>query len=189
MSMSIVIPPSVEPMTAADIAIPLRLDGSTFDAYINGTLIPAFRAKCENLLGRYLTTQTAELVLDAFPSDDVDLWVPDVQSVVSVKYLDVDGVQQTLASTDYALDADSTPCWLLPVTIWPTAGEFANAVRIRYTCGYGPAASDVPNNLKLWITAHVCQALQNPSGLDMSNLKTLPYLDALLDSERVWRVA
>jgi len=52
-----------------------------------------------------------------------------------------------------------------------------------------PAASDVPNNLKLWITAHVCQALQNPSGLDMSNLKTLPYLDALLDSERVWRVA
>lgn len=189
MSLILITPPSIEPLTAADIATPLRLDGSAFDAHINSLLIPVFRAEAEHRLSRRLITQTVELVLDAFPTDDVDLLLPDVQSIISVKYLDDAGVQQTLTSTAYALDGDSTPCWLLPVTTWPTAGDYANAVRIRYTVGYGPAASDVPSNIKLWIIAHVCQALDNPGALDTNNLRTLPYLDRLLDAERVWRVA
>lgn len=187
MSLITITPPAVEPLTAADMAIPARLDSSEFDAHINSVLIPAFRATAEHQLGRRLITQTVELVLDHFPVDDIDLILPDVQTIVSVKYIDSAGSQQTLLNTSYGLDADSLTCWLLPVSAWPATYDCANAVRVRYTVGYGPAGSDVPQTIRTWIMAHVCQALDNPAAIDTANLQTLPYLDRLLDAERIWR--
>jgi uncharacterized phiE125 gp8 family phage protein len=189
MALITVTEPAAEPVTASEIKASARIDGAEFDGQI-ALLIAAFRQQAEHSLGRRLITQTVDLVIDEFPSDsDIDLLLPCVQSVESVKYYDADGVQQTIDPAAYSLDSDSTPCWLLVIDDWPTTKDAANAVHVRYTVGYGDAPTDVPTNIRLWIIAHVCQALDNPSGLDTENLKTLPYLDRLLDAERVWRVA
>lgn len=183
--------PAAEPVLAADVKAAARIDsGNTaFDATLT-LLIPAMRRLAEARLGRRLITQTVELVLDAFPSVEIDLQLPDVQAITSVKYLDAEaGVETTLASTAYALDADSTPAWLLPAadTEWPDTYDSANAVRIRYTVGYGDAGSDVPADIRLWIIAHCVQALQAPAGVSAGAPAPLPYVDGLLDAYRVIR--
>lgn len=188
MPLIMITPPAVEPVTAADLAIPARLDSSEFDTHIDNVLVPTFRAEAEHRLGRRLITQTVELVLDCFPVyQDVDLLLPNVQNIVSVKYLDVSGAQQVVDAGTYLLDGSSTPCWLIPVSAWPATGNYANAVRIRYVVGYGPSGNDVPPNVRTWIMAHVIQALDNPCGLE-ENVQPLPYLDRLLDAETVLRV-
>ena len=181
--------PAAEPVTSAEVKSAARIDGSDFDGQIT-MAIAAFRRKAEHELGRRLITQTVELVIDAFPSDsDISLLVPGVQSVVSVKYYDSAGVLQTLDSAAYSLDAVNTPCWLIAVDSWPETKDVANAVRVRYIVGYGDAPADVPEGIRVWIAAHVCQVLDNPSGLDSANVKAMPYLDCLLDAYRSWLVA
>jgi len=181
MAIITITPPAVEPVTAAEIKASARIDGTEFDNEI-AVLIATFRRQAEHAQGRRLITQTVELVLDAFPSDtDIDLLFPCVQSVTSVKYYDAAGVQQTLSSSAYSLDSDSTPCWILVADSWPITKEVANAVRIRYVVGYGPSASDVPSGTRYWIIAQVCAALDK---------QTPPaWVDRLLDAETVHRVA
>lgn len=190
MATILITPPAIEPVSVADIKASARIDDASLDAQITA-LIPAFRLAAEHETRRKMITQTVELVLDAFPSSHIDLTLPDAQSITSIKYLDSAGVEQTLSGTVYQIDADSTPSRALLKfgQSWPTTQDVPNAVRVRFTVGYGPAAADVPSNSRLWITAHVCQALDNPGALDAQQVKTLPYLDRLLDAERVWATA
>lgn len=187
MPLTTIIAPATPPVLASDVKAFGRIDVD-FDSQI-AILIAAFTREAEHRLGRRLITQTVELVLDDFPSDDVDLVMPDVQSITSVNYVDSAGVTQTMPSTDYSLDAENTPCRLLPVESWPSTYDAANSVRIRYVVGYGPADTDVPENIKMWITAQVIQALDNPAGITEGKPTVLPYLDRLLDAETVWRAA
>ncbi len=171
--------PAAEPVTAAEVKTAARIDGAEFDSQIS-MLITAFRLQAEHQQGRRFITQTVELVLDEFPSDgDVDLMLPNVKSITSVKYFDNDGVQQTLDPAAYALDSDSAPGWLLVVDSWPSTKDAANAVRIRYVVGYGDAAADVPSNTRLWMIAQSCAALDNQS--------PPAWLDRLLDEGMVHR--
>lgn len=192
MPLILITPPAAEPVTAADIKAAARIDDAYFDAQLTTLLIPAIRREAEHRLGRRLITQTVELVLDAFaPGEHIDLQLPDAQAITSIKYLDPAGAEQTLAGTVYQLDPDSIPsrALLKPSQDWPATQDVPNAVRVRYTAGYGSAATDVPGNIRLWIIAHVVQALDNPSGLNVGGLQPLPYVDRLLDAESVLRAA
>ncbi len=173
--------PAVEPVTVSEVKDSARIDGAEFDAQI-AIMITAFRRDAEHVLSRRLITQTVELVLDAFPSDgDIDLLLPGVQSITSASYYDEAGALQTLDSADYVLDSDSAPCWLISVDEWPATADAANSVRIRYVVGYGDAAADVPSNVRLWIIARACAALENR--------EPAPWLARLLDAETVHRIA
>lgn len=183
--------PNAEPVTAADVKLSARIDGTEFDSQITSLIIPALRRQAEGRLGRRLITQMVELVLDAFPAGEIDLQLPDVQAIASVKYLDVAGTEQTLASTAYRLDASTTPCWLLPAygSEWPATLEAANAVRVCFSVGFGDAAADVPEDIRLWMIAHAAQVLRVPEGITTGQLASLPFVDHLLDTWKVWRVA
>lgn len=192
MSLILITPPAVEPVTVDDIKVAGRIDGTAFDAQITNLLIPAIRQEAEHRLARRLITQTVELLLDGFPSSiDIDLTLPDAQAITSIKYLDGTGVEQTLSTSVYQLDADNVPSRaLLKVgQSWPETQNLPSSVRIRYTVGYGNAGTDVPSAVRLWIIAHVVQALDHPDGLDAAGLQPLPYVDRLLDAEAVLRVA
>lgn len=80
-------------------------------------------------LGRCLGEQTLDLLSPAFTCK---LPCPPVLSVVSVKYLDSDGEEQTLASGAYRLAGQ----YLLSTDDWPTTTTAPDAVRIRYVAGY-----------------------------------------------------
>lgn len=93
-------------------------------------------------LGRAIGVQALELRLNSFACTDIRLPYPEVISVTSVKYLDSDGVEQTMASDAY----EQFGSIVAPVhgSGWPTARYSREAVRIRYQAGY----VDVPEALK-----------------------------------------
>lgn len=174
--------PAEEPVTAAEVKASARIDGSEFDGEI-ALLIAAVRQNAEHRLGRRLITQTVELVLDAFPAAEIDLCMPGVQSVTSVKYLDATGTEQTMAGSAYSLvdqGAEISNTWLLPAsgTNWPGTLAAANAVRVRFVAGYGSAAADVPAAIRQWIIA-LCAAALNRNDVP-------EYIDRLLDGYKVY---
>ncbi len=190
MSLTLITAPSLEPMTLAEAKLHLRVDGTDEDDLITA-LIVAARRRAEHLLTRALITQTWELTLDEFPAADIQLPKPGVLSIVSVKYLDSAGVEQTVDSADYALDAATIPGWVLLASgaSWPTTYDGANAVRVRFTCGYGPAASDVPADVVAWCKLQVGALYRNREGFAAGqSVAELPgrFFDALLDAERVY---
>jgi uncharacterized phiE125 gp8 family phage protein len=150
-------------------------------------LITAARRVAERRTGRALITQTWEQVLDAFPTDAIRLGMMPIQSVTSLQYFDSSYVLQTVASENYVLDADTQPGWLLLAlnASWPTAGDVANSVIARFVAGYGASGSDVPSDIRMWISAQVKAAFDNPSGLMDGKAADLPFIDAVLESYRV----
>lgn len=191
MGLRIITPPQSEPVTADDVKTSARVDGAEFDAILQ-TIIPAARAAAEHETGRRLITQTVELTLDAFPALEIDLRLPDVQGVASVKYIAESGAQVTLPSSAYVLDADSMTGWLLPDagTQWPAAmAGVANAVRVRYVVGFGAEAAAVPAAIRQWIIAQAVQMLQAPDALMAQTQRAAPYIDRLLDPYRIVRAA
>ena len=182
--------PLIEPVAITDASLrtACRVDGTEFDAQLS-LIVSALRGVVENRINRRLITQTVELVIDAFPCNEIDLTLPNVQSITSVKYIDTSGVQQTL--TTHELDSDNEPCLLRPAygENWPETRNTPNAVRVRFIVGYGPSANDVPAEIRAWIIAHAAQAVSNPAGLADGNVNPLPFVDCLLDKFRTWRAA
>lgn len=188
MAHKLITAPTVEPLDAATLKLWCRIDGTDEDALLTSLFIPAARLACENATGRALITQTWEVVLDAWPAAKaIELPRVPVLGITSVKYIDTAGVEQTLDSADYALDKDSEPGWLLPAydTDWPEARDTANAVRVRYTAGYGAAATAVPEPLRMWIALHAAGAYQSREAVNEKPLSINPALDGLLDPYRL----
>jgi uncharacterized phiE125 gp8 family phage protein len=150
MSLITITPPATEPVTLAEARLHLKVDSTDDDTLISA-LITAMREQAEHRTGRAFITQTLELVLDGF-SADLELPRPPALAITSVKYYDNTGALQTLDAANYSIDSNMEPGWLIPAygMSWPSTYSTPNAVRVRYTAGYG-AASDVPESIKTWI--------------------------------------
>lgn len=94
-------------------------------------------------VGRAFGKQTLEIWLEAFPCGGVTLLGPVIGSV-SIKYLDVHEVEQTLDPVYYRLAGNDL--LFRPGFRAPGAACAPDAVRIRYEAGY--AATDVPPEAK-----------------------------------------
>lgn len=194
MTLKLITEPSVEPLTLDQARLHCRVDPdyTTEDATLTALIIAA-RRMAEHELGRALVTQTWEEIYDEFPPSEIELTKPGVLSIVSVKYLDTDGVQQTIDSANYTLDAETLPGYVHPVVgySWPSTIDSANAVRVRFTCGYGPAATDVPGEIVAWIKMQLSALWENRKGwVEGVSVTPLPnrFIDSLLDRERVYGV-
>lgn len=159
MTLKLITAATTFPVTRAEAKNQCRIDADiTADDTRMDMLIEAATLACEHELGdRALMTQTWERVLDEFPEDAIELGKPPVSSITSVKYIDGDEVEQTMDAADYSHDTDTDEGrWLLPAidTEWPDTLDTANAVRVRFVCGYGTAA-DVPAAIKTWILLHI----------------------------------
>jgi uncharacterized phiE125 gp8 family phage protein len=124
-----------------------------------------------------------------FRGSRIDLPFPRLQSVDAVKYVDPNGVQQTLDPTLYAVDNVSEPGVLTPKTgtYWPDTLNTTNAVQISFTAGYGDA-SDVPAGIKSWILLRVATLYENREEVAILNrgqVHDLPYVDQILDPYRI----
>ena len=108
--------------------------------------------------------------------------------MATVKYLDVDGVQQTLAGTEYLVDVDSQPGYVVPAygKAWPATYAQVNAVKVRYTAGYGTTADKVPAPIKQWMLLHIGHYYRNREAVGASALAPLPFADGLLDEFLIW---
>ncbi|MBF0232500.1 MAG: phage head-tail connector protein [Desulfamplus sp.] len=149
MDLKLITAPTASPIDATDLKYHLRLDGTDHDLYIPG-LIEAGTKRVELFTNRKLVTQTWEIYGKSF-KDIIDMVIPlgQTQSIVSVKYADSDGVEQTVSSDEYALifpGCDGAKItfdtgYALPDVSWD------GCVTVRFVCGYG-AASAVPDTIK-----------------------------------------
>ena len=89
--------PTVEPLTAPELKVHLRIDDSVEDDYLD-RLIKSTRKKFEESYWTQLCTATWDQYWDGFPSV-FRLRRPPVGTVASVKYTDVAGDEQTVATT------------------------------------------------------------------------------------------
>ena len=99
----------------------------------------------------------------------------DVQSVISVKYLDNDGARQTLDSSFYDVDTVGSFIRLAWGKEWPAHRAAENSIIIEYVCGYGLAVS-VPEDIKDAIKFIVGQWENYQSGIESGGrVSTVPY--------------
>ena len=177
---------ATEPLSTADAKLHLRVTSSTDDSYIDD-LVKAARQTAENELGRSLITQTWTKTLDEFP-DAIRLEYPPIIQVMSVKYYDVDGIQQTLNASQYVVDTTSEPGWIVPATTvdWPDTFDSINSVEIIYRAGYGATGADVPQSIRSWILLHVGHWYENREAtMPGVSITPLPFVGGLLDQHRV----
>ena len=148
---SLIAGPTVEPLDLEEVKKQRRFGNLTtldtlFDLWISGA-----RQYYEEQTGRQLITATWEYWLDAFPAQTaIELPHPPLQAVLSVKYDDGDGVEQTWDVANYRVIApsgDRAPRGRIVLAAgasWPTTLVQQAAVRIRYLAGYGDAPGSVP---------------------------------------------
>lgn len=159
MAIKIITPPVVEPLTIEEAKHHLRIDGNDDDNLI-ASLIKQAREWCEDYQNRKYITQTLELVLDSFPDDN---YIPfnncsPVQNVESIKYYDTASKEYIFDSSNYIVDTDSfvNRIVLGYCKLWPTIPlQPANAVRIKFTAGYGDTAEKLPEAIKWAMILHM----------------------------------
>lgn len=180
-------PPAAEPVTLAEAIAHLRADTGVEDALIT-RLITAARMECELRLNRTLVTSGWTLTLDGFPTA-LELPMPTLIAVGSIKYIDTDGVEQTLPSTEYTVDTAHEPGYVVPAFLksWPDTRDHINTVTVVYTAGYGTAA-DVPAPIKQWILLAVGDMYDKRSRSNDARYPAIPmkFADGLIDVFKVW---
>jgi len=115
-------------------------------------IIESARRDCELFQNRSYVTQTWELWLDEFPDEYfIELPMPPVQSVTSVKYYNTNDTEAEFSSDYYYVDTKGEPGRVVLNfgESWPsTTLRPGNGVCITYDAGYGDAGSDVPENIR-----------------------------------------
>ena len=141
--------PVLDPVTQSEVYRHLRLvEDATEKAYADAVADVA-REYVEQYSGTALLTQTWELTLDEWWQGVLELPYPPLQSVTSIKYIDADGVEQTLSASSYSVttgDPVGFVQFASDITV-PVIKSEAGAVRIRFVAGY-TAAANVPASLK-----------------------------------------
>ncbi len=141
------------------------------------------------MMGRALVTQTWTGTIDfAFPSQ-IEVPLPPLQSVSSIKYLDGNGDQQTLASDQYQVINNVEPCLIVPAfgATWPSVRSQRHAVEVVFVAGYG-AASDVPMRIRQMVLFLVSHWYINRVPVNIGNIvNSIPdTFDALFNASRSW---
>lgn len=186
MAYKVITPPSVEPVSVAELRVHRRLDAlDTTENALIATCISAAREWIERYIGAAVAEQTVEIALDAYPTGPIELPGGAVSSVTSVKFFDSAGSEVTLSNLLYTLDDYSTPNWLLMAygTTWPTTTYTnANAIKVRYVVGSGVCPAPVKAALLL-LAGHL---YENREEVSASQTFALPLgVKALLASYRV----
>lgn len=188
---------TVEPLTTAEAKTHLRetLVDAANDAYI-ALLVKVCRTAAEDASQRTLITTTWLLTLDAFPCGvarygqvtdpaAIQLAKPPVIAVTWVKYRDVNGVLQTLASSAYQLDVATGQVTPATGTSWPSTWSQPGGVQVQYTAGYGADASFVPAPIVHWIKLALTDLYENRSRSAERPAVPQDFADGLIDSYRV----
>lgn len=188
--------PSTPVLTTQEVKDHLHISNSSEDTYL-GLLVTAATLKAEQFLNRKLITQTWEVYLDSFPPPNfydnsietlkggtILMPYPRLLSVVSIQYQDTNNATQTLDPSKYQIDLKSEPARIAPaadVGAWPSTKIYQlNSVTIRFTCGYGPASSDVPEDVREAIRVIIGDFYTNRDQNDLVNSKMSSTAELLL---------
>lgn len=175
------------PVTLAAARLHLKLDtfgvgGTHPDDSLVDTFRSAARGNAERYMRRRVARDTVELRVEAF-ARKIALPLAPVVSFTSLKYLDADEVEQTLDPSAYTfIDSLSDPHVVLDWN-WPVASDRVDAIRLRYTCGYGVNGGDaityaLPDDIMAAMLLMITHMYENRSTVQVGNLVTQVPLSA-----------
>ncbi len=139
-------------------------------------------------------------------SQMIKLYYPPCIEVQGIDFTQPDGSQETLLQdTDFLLDNVNEPARIFPMpgAMWPPCAYVPNAVRIRFTAGFGDTTSvdpapvggeipqgagsqPMPNRVPVAILQTIAHWYENREAAMAANFKTLPqHVEMLLWSLRV----
>ena len=213
MALKLITPPATPCLTTAEAKLHLRVDTSADDALIDA-LVLAATADAEGVMKRAVMPQTWQFTLDSFfdpgvavdplpltvdavrgptfynGSAELQLRMPPVTAVVSVKYLDAaTGTLTTMNPADYVLGtANDYVARLVPAygKAWPATRAMPEAVQVQFTAGYANAAA-VPELIKMWIKLRLGALYENRAAWTLRHeIQRNEHLDHMLDRYRTW---
>jgi uncharacterized phiE125 gp8 family phage protein len=171
----------------------IRATSSSDDVQITG-FVAAATAYVADEAGILLGAGTFEMVLDAWCSE-IAIPAKPVRDIVSVRYLDVAGVEQTVdAANYYTLSSDEgATLYLLSTFARPALrAERKDAVRVRFQGGY--AAGDespnfaLPPHARIAILMLAAAYYDNRDAVDPIDLKEMPFgVGKMIAKLRVYR--
>lgn len=168
--------PTILPVNLMEVKDHLRITHNTQD----DLLLIYLRAAIEDVeahTGLTLAQTVFYGYLDTI-SEEVEIKKYPVSSIVSVKYYDSAGVQQTMAVGNYRLDNISTPPKVVIEDV-PTVYDRSDAVTLEFTAGY----PTIPDGVKAAILLQVGYLYEN-SGDNPKQLMTAS--ERLLTNYRVF---
>jgi uncharacterized phiE125 gp8 family phage protein len=143
-------------------------------------LITDGRLAVEHDIGRKICTQTWNYCPKSWPcTDRIKIPFGNLQSVVSIKWKDVDGIETTLVEdTDYVVEKNSTQCGFVVLPYqgsWPSGELFpSNPITIQFVCGYGSTYTSIPRNIKQAVKRWCVNNYMN-RGDDVIGVNTVNY--------------
>jgi len=169
MSLTLITPPAVDPLSLAETKNHLKVDFTEDDALIGG-LIKGATTLFERSTNRAIINQTWRYTSDNIPSF-VQLFRCPVASIDSAQYIDSDGNPQTIATSNYSVDTDSEPARVAFNSdfVAPTTKEQLNAFTLQFQAGYGAAETDVPEDIKTALLLLIGHWYQNRETAIVSN--------------------
>jgi len=168
MNLTLVMAPTVEPLSIDEVKTHLRVEYDDENAYLHALINVAreFIDGKDGILGRAINTQTWKLSLTDFKSD-IEIPLPPLQSISSIKYWNNAStpVLTTVATTVYEVITGTFrgKVCLLGDQSWPSDID-ANRrfpVEITFVAGYGDEASDIPEGLRHAMLFHIAHMFEN----------------------------
>lgn len=170
----VVIPPSGHPLGLGDAKLQLRIDAGDTDqdALIN-RLIGAAHRHVENALGYPILRQTRETHYRGFPCGTLKLDGGASPEVTAIIYFDNAGDEQTLAPSDYVLDAIARrpEVWRAPSVSWPSVPCRPGAVKVTWAAGW-EEADDVPEDMLHAMRLLIAHWDQNREGVIVGTISS-----------------
>lgn len=157
---------TVLPVSVADVKLYSRIPNDAEDDLVN-TWVKAATKMAQDYQSRSYLEQTYILTYDSWPESCLDLPMPPLISVESIKYYDVDNIEATFASSNYYVDLNSEigRVSLNNGVSWPNVIlRPLNGFEVTFKAGYGVAASDVPDTVKNAIYIYCTHMYENREG-------------------------
>jgi uncharacterized phiE125 gp8 family phage protein len=183
MSIEIIAPPPLEPVSLADAKAWLRVEHADEDDLISG-LVVAARERVESHVGRALVTRRVRERRDdwavggrlAACGSQFRLGLAPVTQVYHVKVYAADDSETVLDPANYYVDVVSTPARLAlrGGGIWPIPGRAADGVEIEYDAGYGEDPASVPRPLVEALHLLVAELYENRLPAERATEVALP---------------
>ena len=185
MSVVVVTPPAhgIDPDT---VKAHLRVDHDDDDALI-GAYVDAAVSHIDGpngWLGRAIWEQTLELRQNVF-CGPIRLPYGPIQSVTSIKYVDTNGAEQTLAVDQYLL-TNGGEVVLAHNVSWPSLRGDAEGVRVRYVAGFETVPAAITQAVLL-MTGDLYKNRET-TGPDGGTIQTSTTVQALLSPFRAWSI-
>ena len=179
----LITPPVALAVSLDEAKLNLKIEDAEQDAIVTAW-IEGITAHAEHLTGRSFINQTWRVTCDSFP-DAIEL--PCTASEVTIKYLDVNGVEKTLDPADYIVDSVSEPGYAVPGVgkAWPETYDRINAVNVDVVAGYGATEADVPKLIRLYILARLVEQYDPATRLEKGTVQA-SFLDGMLDRFKVY---